>query len=179
MQWSKLKQQVKNRLSPKLADRVDLNSAGYRWHHEADGRIWLTVDGEEVVNFCTHTHWNEAKEIADDFVEHNSETRSEEARSWDGALDEARALVDRKGRLTRPQAREDLESYLNLTVEEALESDSPLHVGLGVLDRRLGKRRLRDLELPAWVPPFVSELLEIRMRSEGLDRSRETPRPRP
>ena len=73
MQWSRLKQQVKERLSPKLADRIDLHSAGYRWHHEADGRIWITVDGIEWISFCTQTHWNRRAELAQDLLQRNSE----------------------------------------------------------------------------------------------------------
>lgn len=82
----------------------------------------------------------------------------------------AAELLDSRGVTTRGAAWRDLISYLDLSIESALTSTSPLHLAVAVLDRRLGKRRLRQLELPTTAPAFVTALLGLRLEAEGLKR---------
>ena len=150
MRWSQIKTQVESRFAPSVAGRIALHNAGYRWHHDADGRIWITVDGVEVANFCTLTYWNEKQRLK-------------------GKMKRIDEVLDARGVMTRWRAAQDLREYLNLSIEDALRSTSPLQVALAFLDSRLGKRRLAKLDLPEDAPDFVIRLYAFRLQAEGLE----------
>ena len=167
MRWSKIKQQVESRLAASVAGRIRFHNAGYRWHHEADGRIWITVDGDEIASFCTQSYQNQKARLVDD-LEACKKVSGPGHRDLSATAIEAEQLLGRRGILTRSQARNDLESYLGLSVEAAVVSESPLHLAIAVLDRRFGKRRLAAYVLPATAPAFVHKLLAVRLEAEGL-----------
>ncbi len=156
MQWSKIKQQVESRFAESLLGRVHFHNAGYRWHHEADGRIWITFDGEEVVDFCAHKYWNAFQKLSGERF-HSRES--------------IYRLMEKRGIFGRAEARDGLEAYLSLSIDDALTSTSPLLRGLALLDRRFGKRRLRGLELPDDEVDLVHQLLAVRLQAEGLVKS--------
>jgi hypothetical protein len=52
MRWSKLKQQVENRIAESLCGRVELHTAHYRHARDSDGRSWLTIDGKELASMA-------------------------------------------------------------------------------------------------------------------------------
>lgn len=56
---------------------------------------------------------------------------------------------------------EAIESYPQLSIDEALVSESYIVRGLAMLDRRIGKRRLAELDATA-DHPFVQLLLRLR-----------------
>jgi hypothetical protein len=47
MQWSQMKKQVESFFAPSVAGRVELRSTSYRRSHDGEGRVWITLDGEE------------------------------------------------------------------------------------------------------------------------------------
>ena len=74
------------------------------------------------------------------------------------------------------RALEDLKRYLMFSIDDALRSPSPLVRGLAVIDRRVGKRRLRSLEIGPDEHPLVRELYQLRREAEGIrgDYTRQT-----
>ena len=54
MQWSKLRIRVEELLADSVKGRVGLHSTRYRHVHDSDGRDWITLDGQELVNM---PHW--------------------------------------------------------------------------------------------------------------------------
>ena len=99
-------------------------------------------------------------------------TREEVGRIWvtvDGrevaSFDSSR---DRAGRYDDSAALLDLEAYLSLPIDEALRSPSPLVRAMAVVDRRVGKRRLRALDVGPREHPLVRELYLLRCEAEGL-----------
>jgi hypothetical protein len=66
------------------------------------------------------------------------------------------------------QALADLKAYLRLSIGDALKADSPLVRGLAVIDRRVGKRRLRSLAIGPEEHPLVCELYRLRCEAEGI-----------
>ena len=66
------------------------------------------------------------------------------------------------------RALEDLKRYLTLPIDDALKSPSPLVRGLAVIDRRVGKRRLRSLDIGPDEHPLVRELYQLRREAEGI-----------
>ncbi|MCH2184101.1 MAG: hypothetical protein MK108_19050, partial [Mariniblastus sp.] len=57
MQWSKLRSQVEDLFADSVKGRVRLHSTRYRKMHDQQGRAWLTIDGEEIVNMTNLFEW--------------------------------------------------------------------------------------------------------------------------
>lgn len=58
--------------------------------------------------------------------------------------------------------------YLNLSIEEAINHKSPLINTITVLDRRLGKRKLKEIEIEN-LDPLVKYFLEFRITAENIN----------
>jgi hypothetical protein len=163
--WSSLKKRVEALFAPSVAGRVELRMTGYRWNRDREGRAWITVDGAEVHNFCTFTQWRDAANLADDLAALKSQPSLSDRHE---AYREATSILQERGVLSQGQFAQALADYCDLPLEQALESPVMLHRALAVLDRRLGKRRLKVLELRTDEHVLVAKLLALRRESEGL-----------
>ncbi len=171
MQWSKLKKQVESRFAPAVAGRVELRTTNYRKVNDWEGRGWITLDKNEIYNFCTQKYLFERWKLSKGIQEANRATDFLDPAQREGyyrGLDAAEEILDRQGVASQDSFEDALESYLNLTVEEALVSGDFIHRALAVLDRRLGKRRLRNLTLIAEEHQLVRDLLAFRLGVEGI-----------
>jgi hypothetical protein len=61
-----------------------------------------------------------------------------------------------------------LESYLNLSIEDALCSSNTIIRAIAMLDRRVGKRRLQQVVIDATTHPFIMQLYTLRCTAEHL-----------
>jgi hypothetical protein len=172
MRWSKLKQMVESRMAISLGGRIELHSARYRHAHDSDGRVWLTVDGREVVSVSYHRTAAIRYNIARGLREANAHVVASDpafrAEFQDGWAP-AKAITRKQGIVTQFEFYDDLEEYLSLTVEQAWESPNPLIRALAIVDRRLGKRRLRSLSPDALDHPLMRELYDLRCVAEGIE----------
>ena len=171
MQWSKLKKLVESRFSPTLTGRAELRITNYRKSNDFEGRAWITLDGEEVWNFCTWKYLVEHQKLTDQLGNLCGATEPQEpTRSgsyyWSG--DAADGILHKQGILSQKYFEDALEAYLNMSVEDACASDNLVHRALSALDRRLGKRRLSTLALRTDEHPLVKRLLQFRLEAEGL-----------
>lgn len=143
MQWSKLKKLVEERFAPSLTGRVAIFST--RYGNCTCGRAWLTVDGEEVANFCTRAKYRTAAGLPE--------------------------LVDPPpgyGEISRQDAYAACWAFVHeLSIEESLADSDPLVQTLAVLDSRVGKRRLSTIETDA-LHPLAQQFLSLRLEAEGL-----------
>jgi hypothetical protein len=171
MQWTKLKKQVEQRFAPSVAGRVELRTTSYRHAHDSAGRGWITVDKREVHNFCTLKYCVEHSILASDIREANSATdwRDPDQRAgyYEGG-DQADAILEKRGVVTQSWYEDSLQDFLSLSIEDALRSENFLHRALGMLDARLGKRRLRALELGQAEHPLVRRFLALRQEAEHV-----------
>ena len=78
------------------------------------------------------------------------------------------ASFDASREFVEGQALADLKRYLRLSIEDALTSDRPLVRALAVIDRRVGKRRLRSLEIGPEEHPLIREFYQLRCEAEGI-----------
>ena len=172
MVWSKLRSALRDRLAPSLRDRLSIHQARYRNTLEESGRVWISLDGDEVGSFDTAKYVARRAQIAYEMragigpfaLSENSNYA--EFRSLDAA---AVDWLRRAGEYDDYSALVDLEAYLSMSVEEALVSPSPLVRAMAVVDRRVGKRRLRGLL--AVMPsehPLVRTLHSVRCEAEGI-----------
>jgi hypothetical protein len=55
MQWSQLKKRIEERLAKSVRSRVVLGSTTYRHSHDMEGRGWIAIDKQEILNIPTTT----------------------------------------------------------------------------------------------------------------------------
>lgn len=165
MTWSKLKSLTEGHFSPSLAGRISLYST--RYGDCSCGRAWLTLDKETVANFCTMAFYNRAS---------GRIYRRNDRWLTDAAVPDApssrKTIYENLpyGELSRQNAyRSCWEFVHDLTIEQALASEDPLIQTLAVLDKRLGKRRLRALDTSK-LNPLAGKLYRIRLECEGIRR---------
>jgi len=171
MQWSKAKRRAESLLAPSVAGRVALRVTGYRAAHDAEGRGWITVDGEEAWSFCTLRYFVEHNKLAHGIRVANRGTDFRDPVQSDAyyaAGNKADAILEQRGVVSRSYFQAAVERYPDLPVDEALVSNNLVHRALAVLDRRLGKRRLGKLEFRTDEHPLVMGLYRFRCSSEGV-----------
>lgn len=171
MRWSKLKSALDELRASALRERVALHQARYRWTREEAGRVWVTVDGREVASFDTATYIRRRAELGAELFQIRRDETPDRAASHAAYLESderAEAILRRAGEYDDYRALEDLEAYLSLSIDEALAAPSPLLRALAMVDRRLGKRRLRVLGARAIEHPLVRELYRVRCEADGV-----------
>jgi hypothetical protein len=166
MRWSKLKSLIEDRFAPSLMRRVALHQARYRHTNEEVGRVTLTVDGHEVAAFATHMGWQQVRPLADQLMDVRDGWGSPAA--YAQATSDVERQLRAEGVLSDAIALEDLEAYLSMSIDVALSAESPLVRALAVLDRRLGKRRLRVLRFADGEIALVRSLYALRCEAEGI-----------
>lgn len=139
MSWSKLKKQFKERIAPCLGKRIDFHTTGYRGYTGSDdGRAWITIDGEEITNMAWVWEW------------------------YTSDLEAGRCSV-----FPQRALGEAMFAYLNNSIEDALVHENQLIRALSMLDRRLGKRRLQNMDVRT-EPPLLQLLYLVRCQAEGI-----------
>jgi len=156
MRWSKLKSRVESQFAPAVVGHVELRDTWYRNTGQSMGRGWITIDGQDVQSFSDATWWMGFYLRRRDLAE-----------SWD----EAEVALHSAGVLSRNDFYEALYRSLEVSVNNALEDPNPIVRGLAMLDRRLGKRRLSSIELPAAEHPFVQLMFSVRCDHEWFSNS--------
>ena len=132
MQWSKLKARVKEFICPELKDRIDFHLTSYRKSHDGADKIWITLDGEKVFT-CNH--------YAYEFGER--ELVGSEGKNLEGAKD-----FLNENEIHKPKEFGDsMRNYLDMPIEEALQSANPFIKAFALIDRRTGNRTIEKLQI--------------------------------
>lgn len=176
MQWSKLKSRVERFFAASVSGRVEVRTTSYRHAHDGEGRGWITLDGEEIGNFCTRKYWVERSRLERGIREANSATSIRDPakrEAYFAASKAATEILDRRGILSQGSFEHALEEYLSMPVGVALESGCLLHRALAVVDCRVGKRRLQKIVPRAEEHPLVIRLLEFRCAQEKIGFARD------
>lgn len=169
MQWSQLRKQLSERLAPSLAKRVDFHVARYRTAHDELGRAWVTFDGDEVVSLSDQEFENEYYPLASEIRRINqAEDYSTQTTEYRAAYDSAREITAAKGNFARWDFTTAARRFLTLPIEDALTAEDPLIRALAVLDRRVGKSRLRKMAASKAENPVIRRLLKVRCDAENV-----------
>jgi hypothetical protein len=149
MRWSKVRSLVEARWPAAVRARLSLHSAAYG--NCSCGRAWFTLDGVEIANFCTRASGN---------------LRAGRAPS-EASLEKFAAMPVGYGEFSRQDAYQACWAYLHdLSLPAALADADPLVQSLAVLDARVGRRRLAELD-PERLHPLARRLLEVRLEAQG------------
>lgn len=179
MQWSKTKKLFESFLCENLCGRFEVHAAVYRHAHDQPGRVWFTMDGVELFS-AADTKFNvqhaqlyrELKRglapipYSDDFW---TMYKSEERRALVNASDVAKDRLFSAGVMNSYHLYEPLMTYAQLSIEEALRSENEIIQAFTMLDRRVGKRRLKKLVMSEQkCHPLVWRLYLLRCDVEGI-----------
>jgi len=134
----------------------------YRHVRHSKGRGWITIDGEEIHNFCSLRYEFEAYVF----------TTQMRYAGAPGDRQKAHELLEEVEIVPQYWFEQSLQEYLSLSISDALDSTNFLHRALAMLDSRLGLRRLRQLDLGREHHHLVHLFYRLRTAAEGL-----TPRP--
>lgn len=163
MQWSRLRRNVEALFADSVRGRVRLHSTRYRTTHDEDGRSWITLDGKELVNMVHLFRFREEAAI-----------RAEERAGAGASREELLAQRDAFEHELREEnyfMQSDLghamHDYQSLSATQALASPNPIIRALAMLDRRVGRRRLRAIDVTD-EHPLVRALHQFRCTAEGL-----------
>src|SRR5690606_770722 len=125
-------------------------------------RGWITVDGIEIVNFytpdsffLTGSDFNSTTPISGIHTEEKS------------PLERTPNKLSEKGVFSMYDLSQCCHAYLDMSITEALNHESPIIKTLSILDNRVGKRRLLNLDEDSMHPP-VKYFYRLRLEVEHI-----------
>lgn len=149
MQWSKLKTKIKEFICPELQDRVDFFVTSYRKSHDGADRVWITVDGEKFFE-CKHYIYERA-----------------EAEAYHSGFqpNQIESVLASKEIHSPGNFGESMREYLDMPINESLNSDNPLIKAFAIIDRRTGKRTLAEVKITDSDRFLVKKFYKLRCSS--------------
>jgi len=160
MQWSKLRSHLNEIVAPSVRKRVDFHLINYRKFSERANEFIVTIDGEKVFAASTSRH-NIASYIktrTTGLVAHGDGPEPNEVE---------KSLMQRE--VHAPQdITSSIRTYFDLDPRVALTSSDPILKALAMIDKRVGKRTLKTIELADDEHSLVRTLYSLRM--ECLDK---------
>lgn len=118
-------------------------------------RAWITLDGEELLNFSTPENYDK---YLNDYAPIEARVPDNERTPGNPA---------ERGEFDKYEFTAACRDFLNMSIEQALSDLNPIVNMLAVLDGRLGKRRLREID-PEMLHNLPRQFLFIRLREENL-----------
>ena len=160
MQWSKRKKKVEEFFSDEVKGRVELRSTHYRDTHDEEGRGYITFDKNEIWSMCTLSFYSIEYERIYEIVERDEITPYEAQRV-------AHEELAFEGKFNQYTYYDSLDEYCQNSIEASLASENLLIRCLAMIDSRLGKRRLRAMDLSKESQKVI-EFYKIRCECEGM-----------
>ncbi|SDG22786.1 hypothetical protein PUH89_12280 [Rhodobacter capsulatus] len=176
MRWSKLKQRIEDGLADCAKGRVEVWCTRYRNSHDQEGEAWITIDKEQVHSMGTLTHlvafYERSRQLQKDrdCLDYRDRTKIEGYRA---AQDEVETQLRKEGVIPLWEFNGALFEYLNMSLEDILSSDQMVVRAIGIFDKRLGKRRLKTLDVSK-EHEIIQKFYRIRCALEGLQPDRAT-----
>ena len=185
MKWSKTKQMMEEKLAISLKGQVAYTVSSYRFSHDKSGRSNLTVDGHPIFNIskALQISWYTSVQEAKKDLTVNLPVSLEEAEAVRQLnIPEERvmlvatqrkqanwgeAVYKAQSELFKTDFSKEAERFLASSLDQALESGEILMNIFALIDRRLGKKRLKNLHDNIKMKhPVVQFIYQIRFESE-------------
>ncbi|HZO72052.1 MAG TPA: hypothetical protein VFB60_07605 [Ktedonobacteraceae bacterium] len=142
MIWSKLKKTVEALMADAVKDHLQIHLTRYgSGETYIMNRAWVTWDGKEVSTFSTIQCCNALEPLAAQI------SGDGEQRFHYECYEQAEKLLEQQGLYPCESFLAALQTYVSLSIGDALHSSDALIRAWAMFDRRLGKRRLRALQL--------------------------------
>lgn len=159
MRWSKLKQKIESFICPELNGRVEFGYTFYRVNktHPPQDRIWVTYDGQEIINCSYNKYWNYIYNVAREY--------KNQGYSWNEAIYLGKQTAKINEIHDTIEIGNALSEYPNISISNALSSDNQFIYALAIIDRRLGNNRLHRLSISDADHSLVKILYNYRIMS--------------
>ena len=167
--WNDAKKKLEQDfLAPSLRGRVSYFMTRYTHAHDEAGRVAVRVDGREVLQGYDMDWWANSSEYKAEALRRFPEIaalRTPEEK-WERICSVATDL----GCISTWDFYDAFETFENEPIEESLNGKNGLVRLFAILDRRVGKRRLRALWDAGWgrEPPWLLPFFCLRLEAEGL-----------
>jgi hypothetical protein len=139
MQWSSLRSKLREFVAPSVRKRIDFHLTTYRKLSELANEFWVTVDGERVFS-TSATRRNIESYILTRTTGLYGDVDGPEMRIVDDSL------IARE--IHNPfDVTSSIRTYLEIDPRLSLTSTDPIMRALAMVDRRIGKRTLKNIEL--------------------------------
>ncbi|MBX7245681.1 MAG: hypothetical protein K1X53_09280 [Candidatus Sumerlaeaceae bacterium] len=166
MKWSQLRHQVENRFADSIAGRVSIHNARYRTFWWGASRVWIEIDKTQVINMSWMTGGGEFDKEAHRLM--NLKPTQRVPWTVPPHIETAvKTILASRSVFSNQDAVNAFQDFLMNPVENNLKSENPLLRALSMLDRKVGKRRLKSLNAKE-EHPLVRQLYEFRCKAEGI-----------
>lgn len=188
--WSKVKQQMEGFLAESLSGVVQYSSSSYRYTKEKPGQCYLKVRGIEVFAMAkaveTIQWYNSEQEIKkrEGFYFFISEAEIEKLKAEKPMIPEerlkvilaeskknecAKRMMEAQNKLLKSDFIAKTSEYLASSIDRSIESNDILLNVFALIDRRMGKSRLRKLrETISQKHSIVQYFYQLRCQVEGV-----------
>ncbi len=162
--WSTTKKKLENDyLADSLKGRISYFATSYSYAPDHVGRAAILLDGVEIVKSdyfkLQKLQWESYQELTETSSETDSAALWKE--SWLAAVE--------KGGFDQQFFYTAFAEYDNQSIEQSLESQNALVRMFAVMDRRVGKRRLKALaETWKHEPEWIRLFLDLRLEAEKI-----------
>jgi hypothetical protein len=146
MRWSQLKKRIEETFADRVKGRVEVFVTRYRHAHDAAGEAWIVIDGQQIACMGEIRHWKRRLPIYRQLDRAQRLASPEERRLLPAPFFEAKRLTNAEGFFSDEDVKKALFCHLNLPFDDILRSDDPIIHAFGMLDKRLGKRRLAAID---------------------------------
>ena len=150
--WSGLNKQLNECLCDSLKNRISYFLTRYHEVHDSYGRASIKLDGKELVVFSWINMYRQ---------EGDTSARREETGVYDSDAPDLRSKWEKEGTLSEWDFLQAATDFLQMPIADALKSDNCLIRIFAILDRRVGKRTIRQIQdsgiyktYPEWVQQF-------------------------
>lgn len=131
MKWNQINKRIETMQADSVRGRIIFGITSYRRSHDQIGRGWIALDGKEILNMSSI-----------DF-EHEVYLRGRAQANYEWAKQEVRSL----NLFSQWDLHQALFEYLGLSIDEILAAENPIIRATGMLDARMGKRRLLKVDI--------------------------------
>lgn len=150
--WSYLNKKLQSLLCDELRGRITYFLTSYHKVHNSYGRACVRLDGREIVSF----DWiNMYRQESDFYAEWKKSGKSLE--EFGEAPPDLLNKWDENCTYCEADFLSAATAFLNMPINQALQSDNSIIKMLAIMDRRTGKRTLQTLtppKSPTWLPQF-------------------------
>ena len=188
--WSKIKQQLEGYLAEGLIKRVEYSAGSYRYTPERSGQSYIKVDKSEVFklgNSGTGITWYKTEQEVRKGQEIDVLIREDEIEEFQKNNPNipkeriqvillgqkqttcAKQIIAAQDNLVRSDFGKLATQYLSSSIEKCLESEEILLNVFALMDRRVGKSRLRKIKMQMTQKhPVVQYFYQLRCAVECI-----------
>lgn len=163
--WSGLNKQLTDAVCKELRGRITYFLTRYHDVHNAYGRAAIRLDGKELIQFSWVDMYRQEADVAEKW---------RETGKWNCEDPELLKKWNDQATFSDYDFLFAATKYLQLSIQEALESDNSLLRVFAIMDKRVGKRTLERLRLegtyrqyPEWVQQFYRLRWEASLSEVG------------